>query len=146
MRRRRAIRFGAVFAIAGLGPGLGCTHNHYYYTSPGAVLPAGTLNNCDPAPIGTPVSSAATGQPALGAVCDEPPLAQRGSLVAQNPARTTPIVSNAARPIGAGPIYSQPNGRLGRRAGGLVWRGSNPESSLATTRIEGAYDDETTVK
>ena len=145
MRRTRAIRFGAVLAVSGLAAGVGCTHNHYYYPTPGAVTVPGTLGPCDPVTIGTPVSSAVIGgQPSLGAVCESPPQGLPGALVAQNPARTTPIVSNAARPIAPRPIYSQPGGRVGPFGNGLVWRGSRSES-LATERIEGAYDD-TTIK
>jgi hypothetical protein len=143
MRRSRAIRFGALWAVAGLAGGTGCTHNHYYYNTPGTVSAPGMIGACDPMPPGTVISSTA---PSVGAVCDVPPAGQPGAMVAQNAPRTSPIVSNAARPVNPQPIYSQPSGLLGRRNGnGLVWRGSQTES-LATTRIEGAVDDETAVK
>jgi hypothetical protein len=140
MRRGRTIRFGALWAGIGLAAGTGCTHNHYYYTTPGAVVPAGTP--CDPVPAGGAVISSARpvmNSPMLGAVCDEPP----GGAVST---RGTPIVSNAGGPLNPAPapIYSRPVGRPLRR-GGLAWRGSNTES-LATTRVEGAYDDESTFK
>src|SRR4051812_9935855 len=100
MRRGRTSRFGALLAGIGLAAGTGCTHNHYYYTTPGSVT-----GPCDPAPVaGTVISSrpAAEG-PLLGAACDEPP----GGVPST---RGTPIVSNAggpANPVPA-PIYSRP--------------------------------------
>lgn len=139
MRRGRAIGFTAMWAWIGLAA-TGCTHNHYYYTTPGAVGVPAAVGPCDPAPAGTVISSArpVISTPMLGAVCDEPP---GGAAVAT---RATPIASNAGGPINpvpAGPIYSRPIGRPLRR-GGLAWRGSNTES-LATTRVEGDYGGET---
>ena len=133
MRRKRAIGFGLTAAAIVLASGTGCTHNHYYYTTPGAVG--------DPcAPGGQILSSArpVNSSPMVGSVCDEPP---QGSIAL----RSTPMVSNAGGPIApAAPIYSRPLVRPLRR-GGLAWRGANTES-LATTRIEGQYDDDSQYK
>ena len=60
-------------------------------------------------------------------------------MVAQSAPRTTPIITGGGRPITPVPIYSQPAGQPNRRSNGLVWRSSNAES-MASTRIEGAYD------
>ncbi len=141
MRRSHANRVSALCIIGGLMSGLGCTHNHYYTATPGAAL-----GPCDPAISGTVVSSTspAMGTPALGAVCDDPP--QGRMVVAQGGARTSPIVSNAARPINSQqPIISQPSGKANRRSSGLVWRSSGNES-LASTRIEGAIEEPTTIR
>jgi len=132
MRRKRAIGFSMVAAAGVLAAGTGCTHNHYYVT-PGATGVMG--DPCAPGTTqvitsGRPVIAS----PMLGSVCDEPP---QGSAVAT---RGTPIASNAGAPAGAPPIYSRP-----LRRGGLAWRGANTQS-LATTRVEGAYDDESTLK
>ena len=140
MRRSRAIRASALWAAVGWAGGIGCTHNHYYYP---AGTAAGSVGACDPLPPGTVVSSTGpfVSSPIVGEVCDVPPQSP-GAMVAQNGVRTTPIVSNAARPITPQPIYSQPSGRPIRRGGtGLVWRNSQNES-LATTKIEGNYDDD----
>ena len=129
MRRKRAIggRHAIVWAACGLAAGTGCTHNHYYYNTPGPVAMQAGAVPCDPVPGTTVISSA---RPVLGAVCDDPPQG----------VRSAPIVSNAGGPITPAPIYSRP-----QRRGGLAWRGSATES-LATTRVEGAYDDESTIK
>lgn len=146
MRRSRAIRFGAVWAVVGLSGGLGCVHNHYYYTPSGA--PVGV---CDPLPPGTVVSSTAplARAPQVGAVCDEPPQGPFGTQVVQGAARPAPVASNAGAPLFPAPIYSQPRGfGFGPRrtsGNGLAWRASNPEAP-ATTRIVGDYDDDTTLK
>lgn len=150
MRRSRSIRSGALGAAAVLAVGAGCTHNHYYYTTPGTMAVPGAAVGCDPVAPGAVISSTA---PSVGAICDVPAQAQPGAMasqpgamVAQNGPGAAPIVSRAARPIAPRPIYSQPAGRPGLRGGsGLVWRGTQPEN-LATTRIEGAYDDESTLK
>lgn len=105
----------------------GCTHNHYYT----AGVPV-----CGPAPVAVPATVA------NGAVCDVPTQVEGGSLVAQGDGRST-IVSGA--PIYSGTkaprvVVSEPNSglRLGR------WQRANPESSgVATTRVEGAYNDST---
>jgi hypothetical protein len=133
MRRKRAIggRLGIIWAACGLAVGTGCTHNHYYYPTPGPVGAQAVSGPCDPAPGTTIISSA---RPILGEVCDDPPQG----------VRSAPIVSNAGGPITPAPIYSRPAGRPLRR-GGLAWRGSATES-LATTKVDGAYEDESTFK
>jgi hypothetical protein len=136
MRCRCAIRFSTLAASCILATGAGCTHHHYYSVAPGTVAVPG--DPCAPAQPGTVISSArpVVTTPAVGAVCDDPP---QGSVAV----RSTPMISNAG-PIANMPIRSRPLGRPLRR-GGLAWRNSNTES-LATTRIEGAYDDESTFK
>jgi hypothetical protein len=127
MRRRHAIgvRHGIVWAACGLAVGTGCTHNHYYYPTPGPVGMQ-AASPCDPV-TGAPVVSSA--RPVLGSVCDDPPQSVTG-------VHSTPILSNAGGPITPAPIYSRP-----ARRGGLAWRGSATES-LATTRVDGVYEDD----
>jgi hypothetical protein len=126
MRHARFLRGGLAVVLAGwiLGS-LGCTHNHYY----GNAIPV-----CGPTTV--------PGTVANGAVCEVPTQVGGGSLVAQGQGRST-IVSGV--PMNSGVraprvVVSEPSDgpRFGR------WHRADPDTGLATTRVEGAYDDSTT--
>lgn len=133
MRRKRVIGFGLI--SAGLvAMSTGCTHNHYYYTTPGAVGVPG-----DPCAAPQIISSArpVMNTPVVGSICDQPP---QGSMASRN----DPIIVNNGPTITPGtPIQSRPKGKS--RRGGLAWRSATPEN-LATTKIEGQFDDDSTYK
>lgn len=119
----------ALLATAFLALGPGCTHNHYYGydacgTAPTTVLP-GTVQ--------------------YGSVCEVPSKVIGGtpSVVSAPSIVSTPSIS-AGTPIGARAkpprvVVSEPLGR-GR---GHAWRPSDPDSGLATTRVDGALDEPT---
>jgi len=103
----------------------GCTHNHYY----GASVPA-----CGP----TVVGSIAADAPEYGAVCEVPnQVVSGGSVVARPQAGTTIVPAPKAPRV----VVSEPRGNSR-----LAWRRSDPEESLATTRVEGALDDPTVTR
>jgi hypothetical protein len=144
MRRRLAnrTRAGVFLAAFCLTSGVGCTHNHYYYTTPGAIGVPAAVGPCDPVPGTTVISSnrPVIGTPLVGSVCDDPP---QGSFLMGN--RVGPTYSYAGGPFNPQPIYSQPSARPLRR-GGLAWRGNNNAQSVATTKVDGDYNDESTTK
>jgi hypothetical protein len=126
MRHARIMRGGLGILVSGwiLGS-LGCTHNYYYGTPAcGPAVPAGVVAN--------------------GAVCEVPPTQVDGgsAVVAQGPTRSTiggaPILSGTMPPR---VVVSQP--LLGRPLFGR-WRSADPEASMASTHVEGGYDDTTT--
>ena len=106
----------------------GCTHN-YYYPTPGSgsgpcvpmtVLPGATASNV----------------PSYGEICEVPTqVVGGGTVLAGTPLTTTPVLVGARPPR---VVLSDPAGR-----GRGPWRRTDPESSLATTRVEGALDDPT---
>ena len=129
MKQARKIRWIALLAMVGLVGNLGCIHNHYY-GYPAATVGAPAVSVCD-TPIGTITASNPTTNPRVnvGDVCE---VAPNGTVVSQNGSRAS---GGQARTIVSQPIGS----------GRLAWRSRSPES-LATTKVEGAYDGDTTVK
>jgi hypothetical protein len=127
MRHARFLRGGlGVFLVGWSFGSVGCTHNHYY----GAAVPV-----CGPSPVAVPATVS------NGAVCEVPTQVD-GGLVTQGTGRAT-IVNSAPSYSGSQAprvVVSQPSSglRLGR------WQRANPESGLATTRVEGALNDSTT--
>lgn len=129
MRHARFFRGGLGVFLAGWSmSSVGCTHNHYY----GPSVPV-----CGPTAVAVPATVP------NGAVCEIPTQVEGGRLLSQGTGRST-IVSGAPAYSGAPAprvVVSEPSSglRLGRR-----WHRANPDSGLATTRVEGAYDDSTT--
>jgi hypothetical protein len=125
MRRARLVRWGLAVGTAGLVvSSAGCTHNYYY----GNAIPA-----CGPV-------TTAPATVANGAVCEVPTQVIGGGVVAGGSG--TPVVNSA--PVLSGPrrpqvVVSTPSGSRLRR-----WQRTDPDAGLATTRVEGAYDDTTT--
>jgi hypothetical protein len=119
MRRAQLVRVSAFIALAGLGWGTGCIHNHYY----GQATPV-----CgEPAPAGTVAS--------YGSVCEVP-----GAPIATGPG--SHLVSATPEPSRV--LVSEPRGeglavRSSARNG---WRPLD-HGGLATTSIEGAYNGDT---
>jgi hypothetical protein len=77
-------------------------------------------------------------QPAVvryGAVCEVPSTSGPTIISQAKPGSSSSVVAEAPRPR---VVVSEPSGRVTGRAG---WRRSDPES-IATTRSEGAIDDE----
>ena len=88
---------------------------------------------CTPQPGCGPVAAQA-GVVRYGAVCEAP---EGGTVISQAPARTqSSPIRDAPRPR---VVVSEPSGRL---AGAGGWHRSDPEN-FATTRLEGAIEDET---
>ena len=128
MRHARFLRGALGVVLAGwLLGSLGCTHNYYY----GNAVPA-----CGPS-VAVPATTA------NGAICEVPTqVTGGGQLVAQGQGRAT-IVQGA--PIYAAPrsprvVVSEPAGSPRSRR----WQRSDPDAGLATTRVEGDYNDPTT--
>ena len=123
MRHARRWRAGLGVLLAGyVSLSSGCTHNHYY----GASVPV-----CGPTVVG---STGADGSE-YGAVCEVPSqVVSGGSVVTQSPAGAMVTAAPKAPRV----VVSEPRG--GPR---FAWRRSDPENSLATTRVEGALDDPT---
>lgn len=118
MRHARISHGGLLALLPGLMISAGCTHNYYYSDNP-----------CGPAP-----AAVVPGSVQYGSVCEVPTQVEGGStVVSRAPGLTTPIIG-AARPPRV--VLSEPSG--GSR---FAWRRSDPEGSLATTRVEGAVQD-----
>jgi hypothetical protein len=120
----------AVLAIGAIGS-TGCTHN-YYYTSPAG-------SPCAPVTL-APATPVASNVVQYGEICEVPTRVVGGSTVVAG----VPVISP---PVLAGPrppriVLSEPGGSRVR----TPWRRQDPESSLATTRVEGAVDDDTTLR
>lgn len=124
MRQARFLCAGFGALLAGWVSSAGCTHNYYYgYPS--------TVNGCPPTVVPGAIS--------YGSVCDVPTqVVGGGSIVAQSPSRET-VVNGTAKPPQV--VVSEPGGGSRTR-----WRRSDPDSSLATTRVEGALEDPTVTK
>ena len=121
MRHARILRWGGpVLLAASCLATTGCIHNHYY----GQAVPV-----CDPA----------TGTTQYGAVCEVP---AGGAVVSQAPGRTTTIGSPSRVVINSEPIGTRPFARGVTR---FPWSRS-PEQGLATTRVEGGLNDDTTTQ
>jgi hypothetical protein len=114
--------------VAGWVGSAGCTHNYYYGTVPTACAP-GTTTTIVPGTV------------QYGSVCDLPGrlFGGGGTVVAASPGVRSSVVASA--PPNSRVVVSEPANRSG-----LTWRRSDPENGLATTRVEGALDDETSVK
>jgi hypothetical protein len=125
MRQARFKRGTLGVLLAGWVGSAGCTHNYYYGTAPTACLPGTTI---------------VPGTVQYGSVCEVPPkVVGGGTVVASSPGVRSSVVTTA--PAGSRVVVSEPTNRSG-----LSWRRSDPESNLATTRVEGSLDDETAVK
>ena len=122
---RARTRVGRAVLAAGLVGMSGCiTHHHYY-----GQLPAAATTDATVLPN--------------GAVCDVP-AAGAGSLVTPaTPSRTTTVITAPAPVV----ITSTPMGvrPFQRGLSRFPWRGTEPER-MATTRAEGAIDDDTTTQ
>lgn len=119
-----------VLAMGAIGT-TGCTHNYYYATPVGSPCAPVTL-----APA-TPVASTVT---PYGEVCEIPTRVVGGSTVVASVPVISPPLLTGPRPPRI--VLSEPGGNRIR----TPWRRHDPESSLATTRVEGALDDDTTVR
>ena len=110
----------------------GCTHN-YYYPTPGA----GFVGPC--VPMNVVPGATASNVPSYGEICEVPTqVIGGGTVVAGTPLTTTPVLGGARPPR---VVLSDPVGR-----GRGPWRRTDLESSLATTRVEGALDDPTVTR
>jgi hypothetical protein len=120
MRHARTLLVGLSIPLGAAS--VGCTHNYYYYpTTPGCP----------------PTTTVAPSAVKYGAVCEVPTQVVGGATVVPG----TPVVS---APVLNGP--RPPRVVLSEPGGGSVlgWRRADPESGLATTRVEGgAVDDPT---
>ncbi len=113
---RHQRRIGLASTILGLACAqVGCCQ-HYY------AQPA----------LGCPPVAAQPSAMRYGSVCE----ATDGTVVGQTPSRSSTIADSPRPRV----VVSEPNG--GRLAGRSGWRRTDPEG-LATTRVEGALDDET---
>jgi hypothetical protein len=101
----------------------GCTHNYYYGTA---------------VPVCPPATAATTTVVPYGSVCDVPSqvVVGSGTTITQAPDRPLVVSTPATRPPRV--VVSEPAG--GSR---FSWRRSDPDSSLVTTRSEGALDEPT---
>ena len=116
--------------ISGLLTSTGCTRNYYYSGLPGCgptqVIPGATQ-------YGQAVQ--------YGNVCEVPTqvVGGTGGLIAQSTEISAPIISRGKPPR---VVISEPLGS-GLRARSN-WRVSDPDTNLATTKVEGGVDDTTT--
>ena len=121
------IALGILLATGGM-TSTGCTHN-YYYTTPGA-------GPCAPVTVLPGSTASASTVPSYGEICDVPTqVIGGGTIVAGAPLMTSPALGGARPPRVV--LSDSP----GRSRG--PWRRTDPDSSLATTRVEGALDDST---
>ncbi len=125
MRRARIVRATLGVVLTGWIGSAGCTHNYYYGGVPVACAPGTTTI--------VPGSSVQ-----YGSVCEVPAqVVGGGTVVALSPG----VRSSAAGAPSSRVVVSEPANRPK-----LSWRRSDPDSSMATTRVEGALDEETTIK
>ena len=125
MRRARFMRGTLGVLLAGWVASAGCTHNYYYGALPAACAPGTTI---------------LPGTVSDGSVCEVPAqVVSGGTVVASSPGVKSSVTTTA--PPSAAVVVSEPINRPR-----LSWRRSDPDSSLATTRVEGELDDDTTVK
>lgn len=116
MRQPRFLHGGLFLFLVAWAGSAGC-HQHYYY---------GAVPQCVPG---------APGPVQYGSVCDVPP-AGGGTTVVQNGSRSSAVGTGTPPRV----VVSQPTSPR------LSWRRSDPEASVATTRVEGAIDSSTTTK
>lgn len=128
MRRARYMRGTLGVLLAGWVGSAGCTHNHYY----GSGIPVA----CAP---GT-TSALVPGSVQYGSMCEVPARSVAGGTVVSSPGVKSSVVA-VVPPPSTRVVVSEPLNRPH-----LLWRRSDPESNLATTRSSGALDDDTTVK
>jgi len=122
MRQAQFLRGGlGGFLVVWTIGSLGCTHNHYYgygtsmpVCGPTAAIPSSTISS--------------------GSVCEVPSQISGGTVISQGNGGTT--IADTTPIYGASPaprvVVSEPRGSRFSR-----WRPSNPDSSVATTRVEG---------
>jgi hypothetical protein len=127
MRRAHYVRGALGVILTGLVGSTGCTHNYYYGGVPTACAPGTT--------------TIVPGSIQYGSVCEVPSrLFGGGTVVASSPGVRSSVVGTA--PSGSRVVVSEP-----ANGSGPSWRRSDPESNLAArTRVEGALEDDTTVK
>ena len=139
MRHARTSRavLGGMLALTAAAS-TGCTHNYYYSGSgPGPCAPTTVI----PGTVGTLPSTRDANTYSYGEVCDVPTQVYGGaSSAVGTPISTAPILS-ANRPPRV--VVSEPT-RGGSRFG--AWRPMDPESNLATTRVQGGLDDPTRLR
>jgi hypothetical protein len=142
LRRALTFRVGLLVILAHCAGMAGCTHNYYY----GNAVPV----CAETAPVGAPVVAAApvaapvvvTAAPASSQViCDVPTSVVGGGLITTAPAGTVVASAPAPRVVVSEPVGGMPFFRGGSRLG---WRRSvsSDPASIATTRVEGAIDDD----
>ncbi len=127
MRLAPILRAVASVGLAGLAwITSGCTHHHYY----GAGVPVA----CAEAPA-TIISSR------YGEVCEVPAQSGGATVVTQAPAAAPRVVASAPRPSRV--LVSEPRSSSPpvRGNGRFSWHRADPEG-LATTRVDGALDDD----
>lgn len=137
----RAPRLRGALWVALLGPtcSLGCIHNHYYGTVPGAI-------GCPP--VGTTVTTQ------LGSVCDVP----SGLVVVSNPSNSAPVVSSTVTPptkstpatgqlpngssrvVINQPAYGPPS--IGQGTSRFRWKSLDPDAP-PPMKAEGGFDGST---
>ena len=131
MRRPRFVSATLGVLLVGWVGSAGCTHNYYY-----GALPA----SCDPA---SPTVVPGTAQ--VSSLCDLPSqLFGRTTVVPSSPGPKLSVTSTAPPSSSSTEVVvSEPVNRPR-----LSWRRPDPESSVATTRVEGAIngEDDSTVK
>ena len=120
MRLTRFARGGSIALLGGVIGSVGCTHNYYY----GNV------------PVCPPSTTVAPGAVQYGASCDVPTQVVGGSSATQGPSRSS-VLTGALPPrvVVSEPIVGPPRFPS--------WRRTDPDSGLATTRVDGALDDPT---
>jgi hypothetical protein len=135
MRRARILRWWTGVLLAGWIGSAGCTHNYYYGSVPVACAPGTTT--------GAPATVTAG-----SSICDLPSQLfgrSRGTIVAASPGVQTNVTSTAppsSATSSSDVVVSEPASRPR-----LSWRRSDPESGVATTRVDGAINEEdSTVK
>lgn len=131
MRRARFVSGTLGALLAGWVGSAGCTHNYYYGAMPAACAP------------GTPTLVPGTASSA--SICDLPTqLFGGGTFVAASPGIKSSVTTTAPPSSSSSEVVvSEPINRP-RPA----WRRPDPESNVATLRVEGALnsDDDSTVK
>jgi hypothetical protein len=123
MRQAKLLRAFALIVLAMAAGAVGCTHN-YYYGNAVPICPEAmtTVNTIGPV---CEVPAQAAGAPLLSQ-------AGGASVIGGTPRSTRVVVSEPRE--GGIPI---------RGSGRFAWRRTDPDSSLATTHVEGALEDDT---
>ena len=125
-RRAKTTRTATLVGLlAALGGATGCTHNYYYGAMPAGVVP------------GQPVTVQRYGE-----VCVVPPAADRQVAIQRD---GQPSSVTGAAPSRVVVSQSQGSGAFNSRGSRMAWRRPDPET-LATTRVEGAIDDDTKIR
>ena len=121
-----------LIVISGLLPSTGCTRNYYY----------GGLPGCGPTQV-IPGATQYGSTIQYGNICEVPTQVVGGSggIIAQSSEISTPLLSRGKPPR---VVISEPLGSGSRPR--YSWRATDPENGLATTKVEGAVEDSTTVR